>query len=549
MRHADTIWHSAIIETMDPKLPRAQAMAAAQGRIIAIGSDQDVLNLAGPDTKLCDMHGRYILPGLVESHSHALWGACRDLFDVVTGYQAKFDEVLEAVKSRVGQLPAGECAFGGTWRPDMRPQMGSSPRAVLDAISTVHPIVLLDITQHVVWCNTLALQMAGLNQNCVDIPGGVIEREEDGMPNGILAEFAAAPVRSLSERTPSQLAKAADHFIHYFNSQGITAFKEPMAIEKDLAAYKAADDAGALTLHMGAHLVRTSPMTTAPTPWETIERWRRDYATDNIRTGFAKLFLDGVAPSHTASFHDPYLAESGYDMDAHDPDATLLIPRDELNETVTELDRRGFVTKMHAVGDNAVEAGLDAIAAARKANKNADLRHEISHAVFVSDRDVGRFADLNAVAEISPKLWFPNPATAGQIQVLGRDRAEETHRIRDLLENGAELIYGSDWPAAAPDANPWTGLAGTISRQNHTAAFAGTLGKDQAINLAQAMPIFTINGARSLGMEKDIGSLEVNKWADFVVLDKVLTGLQAAEIAAISPRETFWKGTCVFGTS
>lgn len=385
-----------------------------------------------------------------------------------------------------------------------------------------------------------------MGRDCADIAGGVIEREPDGAPNGILAENASAPARALSRRTPENLALAAKHFVKYFNAMGITTFKEPMAVEEDLAAYKATDQAGALTLHMAAHLVRSSPMSAAATPWDTLDRWRRDYASENIRTGFAKLFLDGVAPSFTASFLDPYLAASGYDVAGHDPDATLLIPRDELNETVVELDRRGFVTKMHAVGDNAVRVGLDAIQAARAANGNSGLRHEIAHTAFVADADLGRFRALDAIAEMSPKLWFPNAATAAQLAVLGRARVEKLHRVRDLSQAGAEMTYGSDWPAAAPDANPWVGLAGMIGRRDPSGQFDGTVGADQAIGLEQALPIFTRNGARSLGMGDETGTLEDGKWADFVVLDADIGNLTPEEIGAIKPRATWWKGNCVY---
>lgn len=334
------------------------------------------------------------------------------------------------------------------------------------------------MTQHALWANSRAMQMAGLVQGCADIPGGVIEREADGTPSGIVAETASAPLRALVQRSPDQMARAARYFVSYFNRMGITAFKEPMAVEADLMAYRGIEEAGGLSLHMAAHLVRSSPMSPEPVPYDTIERWRRDYGGGAIRLDFAKLFLDGVAPSHSASFTEPYLAESGYYASSHDPDATLLIARDA----------------------------------------------------------------LNAVAEMSPKLWYPNPATAAQVAVLGRDRVERAHRLGDLLRAGAEVIYGSDWPAAAPDANPWPGMAGMLSRADCTGRFAGALGRDQAITLAQALPIFTRNGARSLGMGDETGTLEPGKWADFIVLDADPFTMSPEALGAVEVAETHWKG-------
>ena len=545
-QHADAIWTGGRIKTMDPKQPVAQAMAVRGGRLIAVGRDTDIRNLAGPRTAKHDLKGRFVMQGLVESHTHALWGACRDLFDVYVGYEASFDDLMHAVKARTDTADVGTFILGGPWRPDMLGQMGDEPRKLLDQIAPAHPVALQDVTQHSLWCNSAALAAAGITATSPDIAGGVIERHpKTNAPTGILAETACVAVQAQAARTPVQLTQACDHFTKYFNALGFTAFREPMAFEADLAAYKAADERGALTLHMGAHIVRSSPFSTQPVPYEEMERLRTEYKTENIRTGFAKLFLDGVAPSFTASFIEPYLEIAGYDATGHNAADVLLIDPDTMADTMTELDARGFVVKTHAVGDFAVRTTLDAIEAARKRNGYSGLRHEVSHCPFVTDADLGRFAQLDAVAEMSPKLWFPNPATAGQIRVLGQKRVERLHPFRSLLEAGAEMIYASDWPAAAPDANPWTGLAGMISRQNHSGSFSGTVGADQAISLEDALPLFTQNPVRALGMQQETGSLEAGKWADFIVLDRPLDHMTPAEIAQVEVQVTVWKGQMV----
>lgn len=546
MTQAEDIWHNAKILTMDAACPKAEALAVSGGRLIGVGASKDIMNLAGPGTRHHDLAGQFVMPGLVESHTHALWGACRTLFDVYVGFAATLDQLLEAVRARAAKTPPGGLVHGGPWRHDMRAKMGSNPRALLDAISTDHPIVLADTSQHILWCNSLALERAGIGPTSPTPKGGVMERDAaSGLPNGILAESAAAPARRLIARSPDQMTEAARHFVSYFNQLGFTAFKEPMAYEADLATYGAADQRGELTLHAAAHIVRSSPLGEDAVPYDEMERLRRDYASENLRTGFAKLFLDGVAPGFTASFLDPYRADAGYDANAHDPDATLLLKPDELNETVAELDRRGFVVKMHAVGDNAIRAGLNAIEAARAANGASGLRHEIAHTNYVSDADLPRFAALNAIAEMSPKMWFPNPATPTQIALLGAERVARNHRIRDLLAAGAELTYASDWPAAAADANPWTGLYGMLTRRNSDPTYPGIHAPDQAISLDQALPIFTRNGARALGMEAESGSLTVGKWADFIVLKQPLDAMPVEEIAAIEVQKTIWKGQLV----
>jgi len=543
---ADAIWYGGAIRTMDPHRPYATAIAVAGTQIVAVGNDTDVLNVSGPKTKKINLDGKQIIPGLVESHTHALWGACRDLFDVHVGYQASFDELMLATVQRVSRSHPNDVVSGGPWRPDMRQHMGSNPRDVLDQISTDIAIVLTDVTQHIFWCNSYALERAGIGEDASDVEGGIIERDPGtGKPNGVLVESACSPVRKLISRTPRQLCEATRYFVDYLNRLGFTSFKEPMAMEEELKAYRDADQRGELTLNAAAHIVRQSPLVMDFVSYETMEHWRKKYASQNLRTDFAKLFLDGVAPGFTASFLEPYLASSGYDTSNHRPDDTLLIAPDTLAETFVELDSRGFTVKVHSVGDNATRHVLDAIEAARITNGNSGLRHEVAHASFIDRADLPRFAKLNAVAEVSPKLWFPNPATAGQLEVLGKERVERCHPIRDYLNAGMEVTYASDWPAAAPDPNPWIGLAGMLSRSDPTGRYPGTLGADQAINLDEALPLFTTNGARSLRMEEKTGSLSIGKQADFLVLDRPLETLTTKEIAAIEPRQTIWNGQVV----
>lgn len=546
-QHVDDIWIGGNIKTMDPSHPHAQALAIKDGKLLAVGSDNAIRALGGKSTTTHELQGRFVMPGLVESHTHALWGACRDLFDVYVGYEASFDELLKAVQARVSTLSAGTFVLGGPWRPDMLMHMGDEPRKILDQIAPHHPVALQDVTQHSLWCNTLALDAVGITAHSSDFPGGVIGRHPaTGVPTGILAETACAPVKALSQRSEQQLADACRHFVKYFNSLGFTAFKEPMAFEMDLAAYQAADHRGELTLHMAAHIVRSSPYSQAAVPYDEMERLREQYRSENIRTDFAKLFLDGVAPSFTAAFIEPYLESAGYDADHHDPESILLIDPKAMAETLIELDQRGFLVKTHAVGDYAARVTLDAIEAARKHNGDSGIRHEVSHCPFIHPQDRKRFAQLGAVAEMSPKLWFPNAGTAGQIRVLGKERVASCHAFKSLLHAGAEMTYASDWPAAAPDANPWIGLAGMLSRQNFSGTYPGTLGIDEAISLEDALPLFTSNGARALGMQNDTGTLQPGKWADFIVLDESLEVMTPEAIARVEVRTTVWKGIQVY---
>lgn len=541
---AETILTHAVIRTMDPARPRATAIALARGTILAIGDEAEVMAHAGPGTAVHDLQGRAVIPGLIDSHTHGLWGATRDLLEVFTGLGSTQEELLDAIVKRLPDVAPGEWLIAGPWQAHERAAMGARPADILDRIAPETPIVVRDVTQHSYWLNSAAMRAAGIDAKTADIPGGEIERDGTGAPTGILRETAVSLVSDQVAPKPEGAARAVRHMVGVLNGYGITAFKEPMAMPGDMETYAQADRDGVLTLHVGTHLSRQSPFGAELTPMEDLRAMRDRYQGGHLHTSFAKLFLDGVAPSHTAAFVEPYL---GTDPAAHDPEAMLLFTPEALAAEVTALDAAGYTVKMHAVGDRAVQAALDAIEAARKVNGNSGLRHEAAHCSFIRDEDFARFAPLGAVAEISPKICFPNPVTKGQRAVLGEARTERCHPIGDLLKAGAEVCYGSDWPAAAPDANPWIALAGMISRRDPLGRYPGTLGADQAIPLDEALKLFTVNGARALRLEDRIGHLAPGLSADLVVLKDALEDLTPEQIAAIVPVATLFEGRVVAG--
>lgn len=540
---ADLILTGGRVATLDPARPHATALAIRNGRIMAVGGDE-VAGLAGPGTRMVDLGGRAVMPGLIDSHTHGLWGACRDLYEVFPGLGAPLQAVLDGIAARAAKVAAGTWIIAGPWRPFDRPGFGPRPAEMLDRIAPDHPVAIKDVSQHNLWLNTAALRVAGITRDTADPAGGVIERDASGSPTGILIEAAGALVQGFLEPTAAELDAAVAHLSTYFHGLGITGFKEPMAFAPELAAYAKADRAGRLNLHVGAHLTRFSPFSEDWVPMEALAALRAAHQGPHLNTGFAKLFLDGVPIARTAAFHAPY---PGHEAAPHDPEAMLLVKPDRLAEELIALDGAGYVVKMHAVGDRAVQAGLDAIAAARVANGPSGLRHEIAHVNFIAPGDLARFAALGAVAEVSPKLWMPNPVTAGQRQVLGDARVDSCHPIRSLLAAGAEVIYGSDWPAAALDANPWTGLAGMLTRADPTGTYPGTVAPDEAITLDQALPLFTTNAARALRLEGQTGVLAVGASADLIVLARPLESLPAAEIAATRPDATLFEGRLVHG--
>lgn len=544
---ADAVWFNGDILTMDPACPRADAMAVAQGRILGVGTDQEILALVGPDTQKTDLQGQALMPGLIDTHAHGVWGAMRDLFEVYVGLSASMPDLLDALTQRASALPDGQWISGGPWHVAWLQDETETPCRILDRVCPNHPVALRDVTYHTAWLNTAALKTCGITRDTPDPEGGRIGRDPvSGEPDGILYETAQNLVRQYIAPTPEQCLLAVAHMSRYFHAFGLTGFKEAMATDAELSAYQQADRAGTLNLHVAAHLSLNSLNAEQHTPLETLLDWRERYASAHVHTGFIKMFLDGVAPTLTAAFLEPYLPQPGCQGAVHDPDALLAIAPQALAQLVTRLDKHGFVVKMHAVGDRAARVGLDAVEAARRVNGNSGLRHEIGHTAFVNAADHPRFAELDMVADMSPRLWFPNPVTAGQDRVLGPVRRNRCHQIRSLMDAGAQLTYGSDWPAAAADANPWIGLAGMLNRRNPFGLFPGYVGEEQAISLLQALPLFTTQAAQAMGLSHLTGALRPGMSADFIRLTKTLLEQTPEDIAKTQVLETWFEGRKVF---
>lgn len=544
-RWADTVYINGDVWTQDVSQPQAQAFALANGRYLAVGNNNDVRSWCGPQTQVVDLAGHFVMPGLFDTHVHTIWGGLRDVFEAYVGFSPKISALMQAVVNFVNRFPQGQWIKGGPWYQRDVDALSLSPRDFLDQYAPHHPVALIDATYHSLWVNSLALRLCGIDRNTPDPEGGRIVRDAQGQPNGLLYESAQGLVRGHLQPSAEQRRDALAYAVQAFHALGIVGFKEAMADEDLLQTYCAADRADVLNLHAAMHLSRKPLSSSESVPLETLERWRRQYSSTHVHTGFVKLFLDGVAPNRTASFLEPYLPCAGCAPEDYRADELLLITPQELANELIEFDRRGFVVKMHAVGDRASRAGLDAIEAARKSNGPSGLRHEIGHTAFVHEADHGRFRALDVVAEMSPRLWFPNPVTPGQYAVLGKSRTNRCHQIRSLLDAGAELTYGSDWPAAAADPNPWIGLAGMVSRRHPMGLFEGTVGEDQAVTLERALPLFTINAARSLGLEPVTGSITVGKSADFIRLEKSLFELSVSEIAQTRPLQTVFEGRLV----
>lgn len=516
------------------------AMAVANGDILAIGTDAQIQKLAGPATRTVDLQGKAVFPGFFDMHVHPMMasngaeGACR----IEQGATAA--QLLQVVGACVKAMPRGEWVTGAQWQAS---SMGDTPitRQTLDAVSPDNPVMLFDISGHSLWVNSLALKAAGIARDTPNPTGGIIERNAAGEPTGILRETARDLIlRQVPKSTPAMNIAALTKSLQILLSKGVTSLTDAMVFRDDLVAYDALADRGALHQTVRACIAYSHAGKVVPGNEQLIAE-RQRYARPQLQPDCVKVFMDGVpTESHTGAMLEPYVD----DQPNAPPRGLLLVEPAVLNPALAAWDAQGLTVLFHAAGDAAVRAALDSVAFARKANGMKGPRHQVGHTSFADAADIARARDLRATIEFSPYLWYPQPIDDDITKAVGAARTQRAWPIREGLEAGALVVGGSDW-AVVPDPDPWLAIETSITRRA-PGGVGPTFGGPEAITLRQALDIFTINGARQMGMEARLGSLSPGKQADFIVVSADPFRLPVTQIHTIRVEQTYTRGQRVF---
>lgn len=543
---AEFVVRNARIYTLDPNRPWVDALAIRDGRFLATGSFAGIAPLIDDATKVLDLGGRLVLPGLIDGHCHAFEGARAALFELALSPRDDFDQMIRKVSAAAATLPAGQWLKGGGWEGRKLLPVLSQPDALrrLDEATAGRPAVLRDISCHTLFVNTAAMRAAGIDRNTKVPENGGIVVDRDGDPVGLLLETASALIFEAMPSLPAEdVGAVIRHAGNLFNACGITGFAHAVTSAQTMRAFCDADKRGELTFRV-ATFISTDNLITPERDGigpAVIQR-RHDYASKYVNVDFVKFFMDGVPGSMTAAFKSPYIAADGESAKSVAPFFTV----EELRDLILPLDAEGIRVKIHAIGDLAITHTLDAIEQVRAANGSDGPQHSIAHLAYIDDADIKRLQSLNVLADICPPMWFPSSILSGNMQVLGEERGHRCWPVRDILDSGAAVAIGSDWPAIVPSPNPWPGLSALITREDPWRRTPGAFRPEQSITLEDALPLYTINAARSIGFGDHTGSIEAGKAADFVVLDRDIFSIDPRDIAETRVLATYFAGQVVY---
>ncbi|MEN3278225.1 MAG: hypothetical protein V7631_4015 [Massilia sp.] len=564
---ADLVYRNGFIYTVDERDSVQQALAVRAGRIVYVGDDAGARPLVGKGTRVIDLGGRMLMPGLVDAHMHPQSGGSR-LLDCsldykrlsVPQFQARIRACLERTQ---GRHPDRPLVVVNWFQQGMRPEGALVTAATLDALGTTRPIIVRSSFGHSAQLNSRAIALAGIERATPDPAGGKIVRDAGGEATGLLEDAAQdLALRLVPPLTPAENLAASGAALAAMRRQGITTFLDAWTDPETLTAFATLQRRGELTAR--AHFAVLVDLDKGTTPQEAVADILRQQgqfdqgatqAAPSMQVRHAKLFMDGViaAPAFTGAMLEPYLVNKG---SPGQPDwqpgpsrgpASYLTP-EALRATLAVLAQARVEAHIHADGDRAVRESLDAIAWLRSTAQGRGARPALAHAEIVAPGDYPRFAALDVAPVLSFQWAKPAPDTVGALRdYLGPARYAAVQPQALLLGAGARVSYGSDWPVDPLDA--WFALKVAVTRTAAPDAgkeFAGRLSAQPGMPRAAALRAITMNAAYTLRQEAVLGSLEVGKLADLIVLDRNVLRIPGEEIAKVRVLQTVVGGRIVY---
>ncbi|MBI3405988.1 MAG: amidohydrolase, partial [Acidobacteria bacterium] len=446
---ADVILVNGIIYTGVELQPRVEAVAIVGERIVKVGSNKDVRALAGPNTKVVDLKGHFALPGFNDAHIHLASGGLAKLA-VELGGSTSLAEMQQRIRDRLKDYKAGEWITGRGWDHTLWPVKKFPTRQDLDTVSRDHPMFFTRVDGHVSIANSKALEIAGITRETKDPPGGEIERDsKTHEPTGMLKENAAGLVaRKIPSPSPEQRRRGIELAFADAAKYGITSIQDNSSWD-DFLTYEQIKKDGKLTVRVTEWLPFTAPLA-------QLEQMRQRGGTTDpwLRTGALKGVTDGTLGSRTAAMIEPFSDDSS-------TRGILRIPADQITRLAIERDKAGFQIALHAIGDLANRASLDAFAAAQAANGKRDSRHRVEHAQLVAPADFQRFLDLGVIASMQPVHESSDMRWAEDR--VGPVRAKGAYAWNSFLKKGVHLAFGTDY--SVEPMNPMLGLYACVTRE------------------------------------------------------------------------------------
>ena len=531
------LYLNANIYTMDDQQPRAQAMAidTQSGRILALGSNDEVRRYSDRFSQHLDLRGKTVIPGFIDAHIHLISTAYRS-HHVDARDTSSEDAVIERVRERVSQTPKGHWIQGGQWDKNQWPGNNFPTKASLDAVAPDHPVVLWSKDGHLLWVNSLALQRAGINAQTPEPSNGAILRDGSGEPTGILQEDGAtALVYRVIEEPPLVLNRALLRgILPQLASSGITTIHD-IEGENTLKLFQELRDENQLKTRVQMIL-----------PRHMLPQMRtygiNNEQNDLLRVAGIKIFADGTLGSQTAAMLESFEGNSGnYGI--------LSTQEQEMQDAVNDATEMGLTIAIHAIGDRAARVALDAIERAQMLIAEqgtteasaSGLRYRLEHVQLIAPEDLVRMRRMGVIASIQP---FHAVADRDLAERYWGKRSRRAYAYRTMHDMGIPIALGSDAPVETFD--PLRIISAATLRRDPALQRPAWL-PDQALSINDAIRAYTMGAAYAAGEEEQKGSLRVGKLGDAIVLREDIFTVPQEKMTENGVQATILGGNLIYG--
>ncbi len=509
--------------------PEPACIAIKANKIIAVGSEEELRRYAGEHTKMYQLQDQLVMPGFHDFHLHIMQGAVA-LGSVNLFAARSEEEAAEMVREFAESKPENPWVIGFMWDAGYWDSQQLPTRHSLDRILPDRPAILFHAEGHHAWVNSKALEIARITRETENPAYGMIGKDENGEPDGILFEKAMGmAIDHAFDFSHSQKRELFSEFLAYARSQGVTAVHDLHAL-KTIEAYEVFqefEDEGKLTARIHLWPALDGDL-------ERAKQLRASYQSDMLRVSGLKQFIDGVITARTAYLLEPY---------ADDPETRgdTSFPPETFKKWVVDADKEGFSIRFHAIGDGAIRLAFDAYEEAQRTNGVRDSRHSIEHVEVIHPDDIHRFHELGVTCSMQPDHLAMSERGV-YTERIGEEREKHVFTILTLQKSGAKLAFGTDFPIDV--LNPLLQIYRAVTRIDSSGK--AVWHPHERISLADALKAYTSGSAYGTFREHELGTLEAGKLADLVVLDRNLFAVPVEQITDAKVRLTVVDGSVVY---
>ncbi|WP_282122492.1 amidohydrolase [Algibacter mikhailovii] len=548
---ADYIYINGKIYTVNESQPWAEAIAIKDGKFIKVGSTTDVNALIGDNTKVVDLKGQFVMPGITDMHAHPFTGVDLGTGSMNLTNPGDREAILADIRKYVNENPDKDVYLGGNWNVGGLFENDSPDKKILDEIIPDKPVFILSQSGHSAWVNSKALEISGVDENFQNEGAYIFDRYPGtNEPSGTVRESGMVTVmNNLNYLNPNEFAPLFKNELERYSKYGITNIQPAEGAASHLLGAALLEKNDELNVRLFPALDWLTSQLRVTNDEDTkafIDDWKA-YETELIKPHYVKIFADGAADSHTLLLSEPY-------ADAADTKGSMYLPIEDYSKAILDYHSKDISVHIHAMGDQTSTLIIDIFEEAEATYPDSKGVLHFGHAPFVKEADLDRLSKLKKVTmNFSPMLAVPHPQMKLFVETpLGKERHQKQYPVKTSIEKGLIAGFGSDFPSSlVPEPNSFYYMQGWVTREVPGQPELGTINISNAITIEQAIKGFTLGGAQALGYNyaNDFGSIEIGKSADFVILDQNLLEIDKRDIYNTNVMQTIFRGKVVYSNN